>query len=65
MLSIGIQSNRKRIIIAIFISITICSSTVNKQNIAKADSVIWLNLVLKTNGGGVRPVMALYIADYL
>ncbi len=59
------SNRRKQIIISFLLSVVIFSSTVNAQDVAKADSVIWLNLVLKTNGGGIRPDVALYVSEYL
>lgn len=49
----------------LFIFTIICTSIVNTQNAAEVDSVMGLNLVLKTHGEGVAPDIALYIADYL
>ena len=67
MLSIGNMNKRKTIIITLFFSIIICSPLISTQNFVKSDVEMWLNLTLKTSDGewGVKPDIALYIADYL
>ena len=65
MLTKRIKGRKNKLIIAVLISILICSSNINTKNLVKADIVMWLNLVLKTSGDIVRPDICFYIADYL
>ncbi len=67
MLSIGNRTKRKKVALCLFLAFIICFSTINTRINVKSDTVMWLNLTLKTSvgGWGVSPDIALYIADYL
>jgi len=62
------KSNKKHFkklyLVFIIISLIFSSSVLNSK-LGQADSVIDVDIVFKTNGGGVRPDYGLYIAQYL